>query len=1011
MYPYLHTGKVKSCLLLLAFSLLWSCQPTDAPPQKPKPTSNQPLFSLLSTAETGIDFANMLEEKLERNIGLYEYYYNGGGVAIGDVNKDGLEDIFFTGNLLPNRLYLNEGNLKFKDVSKTAGIQSNRWSTGATMVDINKDGWLDIYVCNSGPYKELEIRTNQLYINQKDGTFSEEAEAYGIADQSKSTQASFFDYDKDGDLDLFVMNHSWFIHETSLSIEDRIKDLSPADYRRQSCSLYRNDGSGKFTDITESSGILKLAFGLGLVTSDLNQDGWIDIYVANDFFIPDFMYINNGDGTFTDRIKEKVGHSPYYSMGCDAADINNDGLVDLANLDMTPDDHVRSKMLMASMDVSEFRYLTGNKNYLSQYMLNTLQVNNGFGIFSEIGLLAGVSKTDWSWAALLADFDNDGFKDYFITNGFKRDTKNNDWKAKIMAIRAENNGDIANEDYWRLLQETDSNPIENYIFRNNGQFHFDIKNEEWGLQQKTFSNGAAYADLDQDGDLEIIVNNIDQRAFIYRNNAQENYIRFELMNSQNVDAALHAKVHIYYGEQEQFVEYSPVRGFQASVEPYIHFGLGQSTVIDRVVIKWLNGTETTIQQPAINQTHQVDQAKVQNRPIASPKLKPRFFDITKQQEGIAFTHEENEYDDFAKEILLPHMQSTLGPHVSVGDANGDQIEDFFIGGAKGQAGVLYLQQANGKFYAAPNQAWAADKGCEDMGSLFFDVDGDGDQDLYIASGGGGEFSVESAQLQDRLYLNDGKGNFRKAANALPKMRISTGRVKAADYDGDGDLDLFVGGRTLPGRYPFPVDSYLLQNNGGKFTDITDSKASELRQLGMVTDAVWTDVDRNGQIDLVVVGEWMPISIFINQNGQLKNQTSSYGLENTQGWWYSLAKADFDKDGYEDLVIGNLGQNNKFRPKAKKPLHIYCNDFDENGSLDIVLSKDYKNNLVPVRGKECSTEQMPFLAKKLHYQPFLAKKFPTFKSFSESSLTEIYGEEKLDKALHYQVRSAVDSLRC
>jgi len=960
-----------------------------------KPGFEGSAFTLLSKEQTGIDFANMIEEKVKNNFGLYEYYYNGGGVSVGDINNDGMPDLFVTGNLLPSALFINKGNMKFENVSKKAGIETRRWSTGSVMEDVNNDGWMDIYVCNSGPFVEEFSRTNQLYINNGDGTFTDKAKAYGIADNSKSTQASFFDYDKDGDLDLFVMNHSKFLHETSVSIDDQIAKLSPEEYRKQSCSLYRNDG-GKFTDVTKQAGILKYAFGLGLITGDLNHDGLVDIYVANDFFLPDFMFINNGDGTFTDQIKEKTGHAPYYSMGCDAADINNDGLVDLANLDMTPDDHVRSKMLMASMDVSEFRYLTGNKSYVAQYMVNTIQVNNGFGIFSEIGAYSGVSKTDWSWAALLADFDNDGFKDYFVTNGFKRDIKNNDWNNKLKAL-LEVNDTISNEDFWELLQEVDSNPIENYMFKNNGDYTFSDKTKDWGFDQKLFSNGAAYADLDLDGDLDIIVNNIDKPISVYKNNASESgadHIRFFLKSSSNPDAIQNAKVTIYNGAKKQYVEYTPVRGFQSSMENYVHFGLGDWGKVDRAEIQWLDGTVSTITNPEINKSHTVDFQKVSKTAVTPTPLKPPFYDITSQQQGLTFKHKENEFDDFAKEILLPHMQSRLGPHISVGDANGDRLEDFFVGGAKGQSGELYLQAPTGKFEKAPVQTWSADRGSEDMSSLFFDADGDGDQDLYIASGGGGAFKINDPKFQDRLYTNDGKGNYSKARNALPKMYTSTGRISAADFDKDGDLDLFIGGRTMPGKYPYPVDSYLLRNDGGKFTDITTNAAPEFKSLGMVTDAVWSDYDKDGDPDLIAVGEWMPICIFQNENGKLQNVSEKYNLDKSNGWWYSIETGDFNNDGREDFVIGNLGNNNKFRPKSDKPLHIFCNDFDDNGTLDIVLSKDYKDNLVPVRGKQCSTEQMPMLA----------DKFPSYKSFCESTLSEIYSDEKLDEALHYQVEN-------
>jgi len=982
----------KLLLILITIVIIFGCQEDTQNTRTPSLPSDSPAFTMLSSNDTGVKFSNTLEENAKRNFGKYGYFYNGAGVAVGDINNDGLPDLFFTGNILPNALYINKGNLQFEDISQKAGIQNRRWSTGAVMEDVNNDGYLDIYVCNSGPYVEVDTRTNQLFINNGNETFTDQAVAYGIADNAKSTQASFFDYDKDGDLDLYVMNHSRFVNETDGGLEENIEGLSPEEYKKQSSTLYRNDGN-KFTDVTKSAGVLKAGYGLGLVTTDLNNDGLVDIYVANDFFIPDFMYINNGNGTFSDRVKDKIGHVPFFSMGCDAADLNNDGLVDLANLDMSPSDHVRNKMLMESMDVNRFRYLTGNKGYAHQYMFNTLQVNNGFGVFSEIGLFAGVAKTDWSWAALLADFDNDGYKDFFVTNGFKRDTKNNDWTIKVLAARAENNGKLTDEQYWELLQQTDSNPIENYIFKNNGDLTFSKKTKDWGFNQKLFSNGAAYADLDQDGDLELIVNNIDAPVSIYKNNASEkgaNYIRFQLKSDKNPAAVKHAKVTIYNGDNKQYTEYSTVRGFQSSMENCLHFGIGEWTKIDKVEIKWLNGLTSKIDNPTINKTHGIDFKTIAKTPATPEKLNPPFVDITKQQGELTFKHKENAYDDFATEVLLPHMQSTLGPFIGVGDANGDQLEDFYVGGAKGQSGELYLQRQNGIFYKSPSQPWAKDANSEDLGSLFFDADGDGDQDLYIASGGGGEYKINSPQLQDRLYFNDGKGNFSKNNNALPKMYVSTGRVVGGDFDKDGDIDLFVGGRTMPGKYPYPVDSYLLRNDKGKFTDITNEAAKEFKSLGMVTAAVWSDFDKDGDQDLIAVGEWMPVSIFQNDNGIFTNVSKNYGLDNSNGWWYSIAATDFDGDGDEDYVIGNIGKNNKYGPKKDKPLHVFANDFDDNGSVDIVLSKSYKNNLVPVRGKECSTEQMPVLA----------TKFPTFKSFSESSLNDIYGDVKLDASVHY-----------
>lgn len=977
----------------LIIIVLVGCSDDSSSPKREQWAGTSSLFSKVSQSESNIDFENTNNEKLEKNIAAYEYFYNGSGIAIGDIDNDGLEDLFFTGNMVPNRLYKNKGNLQFEDITTSSKISGKRWATGATMVDINNDGWLDIYVCNSGPYIEEITRTNQLFINNHDGTFTESAKSYGIDDTNKSTQASFFDYDLDGDLDLFVLNHSKYIQETSLSIEDKIKDFAPGEMRDHSCSLYRNDGN-RFTDVTASSGILKLAFGLGVVTSDVNHDGYVDIYVANDFFIPDFLFINNKDGTFTDKINTNMGHSPYFSMGCDAADINNDGYVDLVNLDMTPEDHVRSKMLMASMNIEEFRYLTIDKGYLPQYMVNSLQINNGFGIFSEVGLYAGVSNTDWSWAALLADFDNDGLKDYYVTNGFKRDTKNNDWRMKVEEIRRNNNGVISNEAFWNLLQETDSNPISNYMYKNNGKLSFENVSSDWGLDEKKFSNGAAYADLDLDGDLDIVVNNLDSPASLYENKIADydhNWLGIKFINAKSEAEYFNAKVTAYHEGGKKYLEYHPVRGFQSSVSRILHLGLGTVDKVDSLEIIWMGGKRTMITRPQINKIIEIDCSILNKEKVRPPKIKPPFSNLTPRMQTVDYRHKENIFDDFKKEILLPHQQSTLGPFFAVGDVNGDQLPDYFVGGAKGQSGTLYLQQANGNFLKKEAQPWASDAASEDMGSALFDADGDGDLDLYVASGGGGDFVIGDRRHQDRLYINDGNANFSKSGNALPKFLISAGIVSPMDYDGDGDVDIFVGGRNVPGKYPHPAESVILENENGRFKKLTPEKVPEFAELGMVTDAEWADINNDQRPDLIVVGEWMPIKIFINTSSGFQDQTQQYGTNDMTGWWQSVSVEDMNGDGRPDIIAGNIGENNKFHPKPDKPLHVFCADFDDNGTLDIVLSKDYKNQLVPVRGKECSTEQMPLLA----------EKFPTYISFSESSLEEIYGSEKLANALHYK----------
>ena len=983
--------------LLMIFAIIFTNCQNDPKPSTKDLNEGLPLFSLLSPLESGVNFSNILEEDVRRNVYAYLYYYNGGGIAVGDLNNDGLQDIFFTGNNAKNRLYINKGDLKFEDISLKAGIQSNHWSTGVTMVDINNDGFLDIYVCNSGPYREKEIRTNQLYINNGDLTFADKAAEYGIANTGYSTQASFFDMDKDGDLDLYVMNHSLKTSEPSGVWLKKMAEM-PIEMKRDHCgALYMNNGNNTFSDISQPAGIFKPGFGLGLVTTDLNHDGLIDIYVTNDFFVPDFMFLNKGDGTFYDNVNKSTSHISFFAMGIDAADFNNDGLVDMGVVDMTPADHVRNKVLMASMDVENFRILTDQLKYQKQYMFNALQVNNGFGFFSEIGLSAGIAKTDWSWAPLFADFDNDGLKDYLVTNGYRRDISNNDFRAKLDSIGRNSKPGEIEQNLFDYLRNAEENPLVNRIFKNTGDYHFEDKTNEWGFQEPTFSNGAVYADLDLDGDLDLVINNIDNPAHIYQNNAIKsnvnNFIRFKILGKDGKQPAYNAKVTIYHDGGIQYAELHPVRGYQSAVEPFIHFGLGNSAKVDKVKIEWLDGSESVINEPKINQTNTYTLKGLETNPITAQDYKPAFLDLTTGIIKTPFIHKENNYDDFAKEILLPHRQSMVGPFVTVGDVNGDQLQDFFVGGAMGQAGQLYLQDAStGQFSLSPSQPTVNDKNHEDMGTLFFDADADGDLDLYVASGGGGEMENKTTLLQDRLYLNDGKGNFKKNSGALPKMPISSGRVKNYDFDGDGDQDLFVAGRTTPGKYPYPVDSYLLRNDGGKFTDVTDQLAPEFRGLGMVTDAVWTDFDKDGLVDLFVVGEWMSVTCFKNDGKKFSNITDQTGLGNKKGWWSSLIAADIDKDGDQDFIAGNIGVNNKFGPSEEKPLYVYCNDFDDNGSLDIVLSKKYKGNKVPVRGKECSTAQMPFIS----------QKFPTYQSFAESSLSDIYGEEKLHDALHYSV---------
>lgn len=952
--------------------------------------SESTVFRRVASDVSGITFSNDITETPERSANVNDYHYNGSGVAIIDINNDGLQDVFFTGNDVSNQLYLNKGDLKFENITQKAGLRSDRWSTGVTVVDINNDGFLDLYVCNSDPSVNLTKQTNQLFINNKNNTFSEAAAQYGIDNQSKSTQASFFDYDKDGDLDLFVMNHTWHLgYDLANKWLEKMQSLSKKEYDLQCSALYRNNGNGSFSNISEAAGILKPGFGLGLITADLNEDGYTDVYVANDFFVPDFMFINNAGNSFDDKINTRMGHTSYFSMGADAADFNNDGILDIGVVDMTPSDHVRNKTLMASMDVDAFRYLTGNLKYVPQYMFNSLQVNNGRGIFSEIGALSNISQTDWSWSNLFADFDNDGWKDYLVTNGFKRDTKNNDWRNKRKKAIAANGGKLSKQQLYDFLLTAESNPVLNYMYKNNGNYTFSNVAKDWGFSEPSFTNGAVYADLDNDGDLDLVMNNIDKKAFLYENvNKSNNYLRVALKDTSHKGKHINAKVKITYDDQLQFAEYYLSHGYQSSVEPYLHFGLGEISQIDEVEVEWLDGNVSIFKNVKANSVLNVEYNSAPKATKTKTAVNPKFIDITNFQSGVTYVHQENKYDDFAKEVLLPHRQSTLGPFISIGDVNADGLVDFYVGGALDQEGSIYFQQSNGKYARAIMPDFTKHSAFEDMGSVFLDVDNDNDLDLYVTSGGGGEIS-SSKLFQDRLYLNNGAGVFTYSRESVPDIKESTSVVKAADYDKDGDLDLFVGGRTNPGSYPLPASSFILRNDGGKFVNVTESIANKLQDIGMVTGMEWIDVDKDNDLDIAMVGEWMPLTILKNTNGKFKWSEKSVPAK-TEGWWCSLAKADIDKDGDMDLIAGNIGLNNKFHFNTSKPLHVYANDFDDNGTLDIVLSKKYKEMDVPVRGKECSSEQMPFIA----------EKFPTYLQFSTSSIEDIYGADKIKESTQY-----------
>lgn len=953
----------------------------------------EPLFTLLPAEQTGVFFENQIIENQRINILTYEYFHNGGGVAIGDLNNDGLSDIFLTGNLAPNRLYFNQGNMTFEDVTQTAGVIGTRgWYTGTTLVDINNDGWLDIYTCLSGNLPD-PFRANQLYVNNQDGTFTERAQEYGIADVGYATQATFFDYDLDGDLDLFILNHNVV----------PISDFKPSQVRNThdphvGDKLYRND-NGTFTDVSQSAGIYTnaLGYGLGVSIGDLNGDHYPDIYVANDFIEHDYCYMNKGDGTFRDVVKSGFNQISQFSMGTDMADINNDGLLDIMTVDMIAEDNYRQKTTMRPMNRSIF-YFAVEDGFHYQYMHNALQLNRGRERFSNISKLAGISSTDWSWAPLLVDLDMDGYKDFMVTNGYKKDISNKDYvsfeKKQMKAFRE---GKINNTEMFRsLLDAAPVTKIGNYVFKNNGDYTFSKMNEAWNFEQEAFSNGAAYGDLDNDGDLDLVINNIDDRAFVYQNQAMEtrqpHYLRLKLKGALQNPLGLGAKVWVHTADGIQYFDHSLSRGFQSSMDPVLCIGLGTQATIDRLEVRWPDGKVSILTDVQADRELEVAHAEAMEGQVNGyPQPSPLFEDVT-HEHGLQARHVENAFDDFDYEVLLPHKMSNWGPGLAVGDVNGDGRSDVYLGGANGFEGQLYLQQPKGQFELAMVEAFEAHATHEDLGATFFDADADGDLDLYVVSGGN-EFEAGHAAYQDRLYINDGRGNFTHRADALPAFSVSGSVVRPSDVDADGDLDLFVGGRMLPRLYPRPADSRLLINEGGTFRDATLDLAPALEQLGMVTDARWMDLDADGDEDLVIMGEWMAPTLLENQRGLMVRMEAT-GLEEETGWWFSVEAGDFDEDGDLDFVAGNLGTNYKYKASYEEPFQVFLNDFDESGSQDIVLGYFDEGTLFPVRGRQCSSEQMPFIK----------KKFPTYDLFGKADLKEIYGEESLDRSLNYKARN-------
>jgi hypothetical protein len=1002
-----HCGQLAG---LVAALTLYACTGELNSPASPSSS----LFQLLSPKSTGVNFSNQLPEKADFNIINYLYYYNGGGVAVGDVDGDGLQDLYFTANLGPNKLYRNKGNYVFEDITDKAGVADpDGWKTGVTMADVNGDGRVDIYV-SGVEYLAMHGR-NVLYINNGNGTFTDRTREYGLEHSGYSTQAVFFDYDGDGDLDMYLLDNST---HTQRAIESQAQ--RGAKTTRTGDHLFRNDGN-RFTDVTAAAGILDGidGYGLGVVASDLNGDGCPDLYVANDFQGDDYLWMNNCNGTFTESLAKSIGHTSRFSMGVDAADFNNDGRPDIVSLDMLPE---REDILKSSANAETFNLynMRLEAGYHPQFARNALQLNRGKGKFSEIGYLAGVAATDWSWSALFADLDNDGRKDLFITNGIYRRPNDMDYISYVgnEAVQASLAQGI-NEKNIGLLQKMPSIALPNYAYHNNGNLTFTNMAEAWGLAQPGFSNGAAYVDLNNSGVLDLVVNNINAPASIYRNSARgvngNSFLTVELRGSGANTAGIGTKVIVKDHGTTQLLEQEPTRGFLSSVEPRLHFGLGQSKQIDSLLVIWPDRRFQVMTGVPVNRALVLSQSEATGKyayPQRSGSLtsatsrrvaevRPRedqsgFFSDVSTRLGAGFKHEEDTFFDYNREPLMPHLLSIEGPALAVADVNGDGLDDIYVGGAKWQAGKLFLQQRDGTFRPGSQPAFAADSVAEDVDAAFLDANGDGHPDLFVVSGGN-EFWGNAEQLRDRLYMNDGRGGFTRAANALPDFFENGSSVAVGDFNGDGHADLFVGSRVVSRSYGLIPKSHLLQNDGtGLFADVTLDKAPALSEAGMVSSATWLDYDHDGKLDLVVVGEWMPVRVFHQENGKFVDRTREAGLSDTNGWWNSVQAVDLRGNGRPDLVLGNLGLNSYLKASRKEPARVYINDFSHSGggNLEQILTF-YKNGVsYPVAGRD-------ELVRKI---PSLRSKYPSYSSFGASRIEEIFPAADLKSA---QVREAYD----